>query len=160
MHTYLFFSILLHSLPIHNFNATDADGLLTRGMIVIYEPFLLYCQISPIIFYNKFLELGVPGWLRWVSIRLLISAQVTISWFVSSSPMSGSALTVWSLLRILSPPLSTPPPCSLVHVHSPSKINIIKKENFCQTTCPKFWFGKDGDVMRRDMGKWVIFYLL
>ena len=37
-----------------------------------------------------------------LSIRLLISAQVTISWFVSWSPESGSALTAWSLLGILS----------------------------------------------------------
>ena len=38
------------------------------------------------------------------SVRLLISAQVTISWFVSSNPVSGSVLTVWSLLGILSLP--------------------------------------------------------
>ena len=43
--------------------------------------------------------------------RLLVSAQVTISRFKGSSPASGSALTVWSLLGILSPspPLSAPP---------------------------------------------------
>ena len=49
---------------------------------------------------------GVPGWLRWLSIRLLISAQVMISQFVRSRPMLGSVLIVWSLLRILSSPPS------------------------------------------------------
>ena len=49
---------------------------------------------------------GAPGWLGWLSIRLLISAQVMISRFVGSSPASGSALTAgaWSLLPILSLP--------------------------------------------------------
>ena len=45
---------------------------------------------------------GVPGWLSWLSIRLLVSAQVVISLFVGSSPVSGSALTIWNLLGILS----------------------------------------------------------
>ena len=34
------------------------------------------------------------GWLSRLSVRLLISAQVMISWFVSSSPTSGSTLAV------------------------------------------------------------------
>ena len=34
-------------------------------------------------------------------------------WIMSSSPMPGSALTVRSLLEILSLPLSLPLPCSL-----------------------------------------------
>ena len=38
-----------------------------------------------------------------------VLAQVVISLFVSSSPSSGSALTVWSLLGILSLSLSAPP---------------------------------------------------
>ena len=45
-------------------------------------------------------------------------AQVMVSWFVSSSPMLGSALTVQSLLGILSPSLSAPPP--LILSFSPS----------------------------------------
>ena len=40
----------------------------------------------------------------------MISAQVTISQFMGSSPTSGSALTVWSLLGILSLSLSLPLP--------------------------------------------------
>ena len=35
---------------------------------------------------------GVPGWLSRLSVGLLISAQVMISWFVSLSPESGSVL--------------------------------------------------------------------
>ena len=46
---------------------------------------------------------GAPGWLRRLSIWLLILAQVMISWFVSSSPASGSVLPVQRLLGILSP---------------------------------------------------------
>ena len=38
----------------------------------------------------------------------MILAQVTISRFMRSSPTSGSVLTVWSLLGVLSPPLSLP----------------------------------------------------
>ena len=60
------------------------------------------------------MTLGVPKWFSWLSVPLLISAQVMISRFVDSSPVSGSALTAWSLLGILSPPLSlslsAPPP--------------------------------------------------
>ena len=47
---------------------------------------------------------GAPGWLSWLSIRLLVSAQVMISWFMRSSPTSGSALTAWNLPGILSLP--------------------------------------------------------
>ena len=49
---------------------------------------------------------GMPGWLSWLSIWLLLLAQVVISLFMSSSPTSGSVLTVWSLLGILSLSLS------------------------------------------------------
>ena len=35
---------------------------------------------------KKLFTLGVPGWLRWLSVQLLISAQVMISQSVSSSP--------------------------------------------------------------------------
>ena len=46
---------------------------------------------------------GVPGWFSWLSLQLLIWAQVMISGFMSSSPTSGSVLTAQSLelLRIL-----------------------------------------------------------
>ena len=57
--------------------------------------------------------LGEPGWLSRLSVQLLISAQVTISRFVGSSPVSGSALTVRSLLGILSLSLSLFAPPSL-----------------------------------------------
>ena len=39
----------------------------------------------------------------------LNSPQVTILWFMGSSPTSGSLLSVWSPLWILSPSLSVPP---------------------------------------------------
>ena len=46
------------------------------------------------------------------SVELPTSAQGTISWFLSSSPVSGSVLTVQSLepaLDSVSPSLSAPP---------------------------------------------------
>ena len=46
--------------------------------------------------------LGVPGGLSQLSVWLLTSAQVMISRFIGLSPALGSALTVWSLLGILS----------------------------------------------------------
>ena len=53
----------------------------------------------------------------WVaqSVKHLTSAQVTISQFVSSSPTSGSLLSVQSLLQTLRLPISarSPPPLSL-----------------------------------------------
>ena len=68
--------------------------------------------------------LGAPGWLSWLSFWLLVSPQVMISRFVSSSPASCSMLwTVRSLLGIFSLSLSfsTPPTLSL-------KINKLKKK--------------------------------
>ena len=49
------------------------------------------------------------GGLSRLSVWLLVSAQVMISRFVSSSPASGSALTVWSPLGIPSVSLSLRP---------------------------------------------------
>ena len=54
------------------------------------------------------------SWVAWVaqSVKCLTSAQVMISWFVSSSPMLGSVLTARSLepaLYSVSPSLSAPP---------------------------------------------------
>ena len=60
---------------------------------------------------------GVPGWLSWLSVRLLISAQVVTSRFGSSTPASGSVLAAWSLFGILSPSLCLSP----ARVHSLSK---------------------------------------
>ena len=54
-------------------------------------------------------HLGAP------SVRLTLdshSGLVTVSWFVGSSPVPGSVLTVQSLLGTLPPPLSPPFPCS------------------------------------------------
>ena len=48
---------------------------------------------------------GAPGWLSGLSVQLLISAQVMMSRFVISSPTSGAALPVRSLLGSLSLPL-------------------------------------------------------
>ena len=45
---------------------------------------------------------GAPRWLSRLSARVLISAQVTSPWLVGSKPVSGSVLTTWSLLEILS----------------------------------------------------------
>ena len=61
---------------------------------------------------------GVPGWLSWLSIRFLITAQVVMSQFVSSSLTSGSVL-----LEILSLPFSLPLPCSRIHTFSFSLLN-------------------------------------
>ena len=49
---------------------------------------------------------GTPGWLSQLSVRLLVSAQVMSSQLRSSSSESGSVLTVWSLLGMLSLSLS------------------------------------------------------
>ena len=50
---------------------------------------------------------GAPGWLRWLSVRLLISAELMISRFVSSSlHLTVSAEPSWDSLS----PLSAPPP--------------------------------------------------
>ncbi|VFV17213.1 cub domain-containing protein [Lynx pardinus] len=50
---------------------------------------------------------GAPGWLRELSVQLGLSSRSH-----GSSPASGSVLTVRSLLGILSPSLSAPPPLS------------------------------------------------
>ena len=50
----------------------------------------------------KMSNTGPLVWLRQFSIRLLISTQVMISQFMGSSPVSGSVLTMQSLLGILS----------------------------------------------------------
>ena len=70
------------------------------NIIYIHIYIYIYMYIYKIQKYKE--EIGVPGWLNRLSIWLLLSAQVMISRFVSSSPGSGSALTMWSLRGILS----------------------------------------------------------
>ena len=67
------------------------------------------------------------------SVKRPTSARVTISQFLSSSPVSGSVLTARSLeaaSNSVSPSLSAPPPLRLWL--SPSKINKNIKENLKQ----------------------------
>ena len=71
----------------------------------------------------------MPEWLGQVKVQLLISAQVMILQFVSSSLTLGSTMTVWGLLGILSLPLSTSPPLVRMQARSLSlKINKLKKK--------------------------------
>ena len=60
---------------------------------------------------------GVPGWLHQLGVQLLVSAQVMVLRFVSSSPTWGSVLTVWSLLGILSLPVSLPLPALCLKIN-------------------------------------------
>ena len=74
--------------------------------------------------------IGAPGWLSWLSVQLLISAQVMISWFLRSSPMLSFVLTAWSLFGILSlsPFISVPPSLSLsLSLSLSDTINKLKK---------------------------------
>ena len=48
------------------------------------------------------LKVTEPGWLSWLSVQLLLLAQVMISRIVGLSPVLGSQLTAWSMLGILS----------------------------------------------------------
>ena len=68
----------------------------------------------------KIYVIGAPGWLSQLSFQLLVLAQIMISQFVGASPMLGSVLTAWTLLGILSPSPSAPPP--LVLALSKSKL--------------------------------------
>ena len=61
---------------------------------------------------NKNKKTGASGWLSWLSIQLLILAQVMISRFMRSSPALGSVLAVQILLG-LSLPLSLSHPLLL-----------------------------------------------
>ena len=82
------------------------------------------CISITLFLFSKKLGDGVPGWLSWLSLRLLISAQFMFTWFVGSSLESGSALTAWSPVGILSLPLSAPPPLML---SVPLKIHKLEK---------------------------------
>ena len=68
---------------------------------------------------------GAPEWLSLLSVRLSVSAQVMISWFVSSSPTLGSALTGRSLLGILS---LCPSPVHSLCLSQNKSINLKKRE--------------------------------
>ena len=72
--------------------------------------------------YLSKLDWGAPGCLSWLSIGLLVLAQVIISWFVRSSATLGSVLTAQRLFRILSPcfslSLSALPPLACSHALS------------------------------------------
>ena len=72
---------------------------------------------------------GASGWFSWLSAWLLISDQAMISWFVGSSPASGSVLMVWSLFWILCIPLSLPFPHSCVVSLSLSLKNKLNVKN-------------------------------
>ena len=66
--------------------------------------------------YKQIWNDGPPGWLSLLSIRLLISAQVMISPFMSLGPPSGSVLMAQSLEPVsdsVSPSLSAPRPFML-----------------------------------------------
>ena len=83
--------------------------------------------------------LGAPGWLSRLSVRLLVLAQVVISWFTSSSPALASALAVQSLLGILSLSLCPSPASSLSLSHS-QNVNKLKK-NVPYATKRSLWKG-------------------
>ena len=88
------------------------------------------CTSVSLVFLCKRQMLGASGWLSRLSIRLLMSAQVMISWFVGSSPAWGTALTAWSLLGILSLPLSlslSAPPLLKLSLSFSLKMNTLKK---------------------------------
>ena len=70
-------------------------GFCVQGCAVGTSAFWFYFNV-------KMREVGVPGWLSQLTNSLLVSAQVMISRFVSSSPTSGSVLAEQSLLEILS----------------------------------------------------------
>ena len=90
---------------------------------------LLECQVSQ----HQIGFFWVPGWLRRLSTWLLVSAQVMISRFVSSSPALGPMLSMRSLLGIpsLPPSLGPSPACTLPL--SQNKLKNLKKrmEFFC-----------------------------
>ena len=81
--------------------------------------------------------LGVPGWLIRLSFGFLISSQVMISQFMGSSPTPASALTVWSLLGILSQSLSLS--AHPMRTRSPKKKRLQKLNNKILESEGKCW---------------------
>ena len=78
------------------------------SVLKIYTSNQNYFNIGTQTHKSKWEKKGVPGWLSRLSVRLNWF-QVMISQFVSLSPTSGSALTVWTPLGILSPSLCPSP---------------------------------------------------
>ena len=72
----------------------------------IFSTLFFHLDLSDFMLKNW--KVGAPGWLSQLSVQLLVSAQVMISWLVDSS-LSYSVLTAWSLLGILSPSVFSPP---------------------------------------------------
>ena len=70
---------------------------------------------------------GAPGWLSRLRVQLLLSAQIVISQCVSSSPASGSVLTVQGLLGISSLSLSLSLPLSQEQINKTLKQTNKKK---------------------------------
>ena len=85
----------------------------------------------------KYIEKNIQG--TWVaqSVQCLTSAQVVVSWFVGSSPASGSVLMVQSLLGILSlsPPLSA---LSCVRALSLSITSKLKNIYIIRNSIPRY----------------------
>ena len=91
----------------------------------------------------KEITTGAPGGLSQMSIRLLISAQVMISWFVGLIPVSGSMLAAQSLFGILSLSLSLchpPPPAPLTCSLSLSQNKSIYKNKIKLIYCNIAYF--------------------
>ena len=53
---------------------------------------ILYSRFYSL-FFKTYKIIRAPGWLSWLSLQLLVSAQVMTSGFVNSSPTSDSVLT-------------------------------------------------------------------
>ena len=77
-------------------NILFLDIWMNCSLLSSSSPLKYYLSVSPS--QTTLLKIEIP-WGAWVaqSVKRLTSAQVTISWFVSSSPASGSALTAQSL---------------------------------------------------------------
>ena len=103
---------------------SGAPHLLPRPTYQTFASMSLFAR-NPRVLGTEFKKYWYRG--AWVarSVEHLILAQVTISWFVSSSPASGSVLTARSLepaLDFVSPSLSLPQPTHILSL-SLSKIH-------------------------------------
>ena len=79
-------------------------------------------------------------WGAWLAqlVECLTSAQVTISWFMSWSPTSGSLLSAQSRLQILCPSCPSPVPLLLVLSLSQKPMTIWKKKK--NLGCQKYFW--------------------
>ena len=84
------------------FGGTGAKDVCLRLLMRLWGGFVLAMTVSLSVRPVLKRCLGAPAWLHQLSIRLFVLAHVMISQFMSLSPSSGSALTAWSLLGILS----------------------------------------------------------